>query len=396
MAKMSAGDLKALLSAERYDALSAMAASKLSDERASALNYYMGNMSKDMPAPDGRSKAVSSDVADTIEGLMPPLMDIFASGDEVVQFAPIGPEDVAAAEQETDYVNHVFMQQNPGFLVLYSFIKDALLSKVGVVKVWWECRDEVERETYLDQPDDAFALIVSQPGVEVVEHTEREVTVPSVVPAHSASKTRVNALMPGTHDLRPVIMGPGSPPAGAGVGRDDGEDGTLSRPKLHDVTIEIRRRRECARVEGVTPEEFGISRRARSIKDTDYCFHDVFRTESQLIAQGYDREQVKKLPSYTLAHTIEEQARDTVNESTLRQGDDGLNTSSMTAKAATKKRTLKKARQRRAFFSSGVSGLAFCCMTESPKLSRAPLRLAGRRRRASLSRKRREIVLPRL
>jgi hypothetical protein len=247
MAKMSAGDLKALLSAERYDALSAMAASKLSDERASALNYYMGNMSKDMPAPDGRSKAVSSDVADTIEGLMPPLMEIFAAGEEVVQFAPVGPEDVAAAEQETDYVNHVFMQQNPGFLVLYSFIKDALLSKVGVVKVWWECRDEVERETYLDQPDDAFALIVSQPDVEIVEHTEREITSPSsVVPAHSASKTRVNALVAGTHNHRPEVMGPGSSPAGAGVGRDDGEDGTLFRPKLHDVTIEIRRTRECA------------------------------------------------------------------------------------------------------------------------------------------------------
>jgi hypothetical protein len=45
MPKMSAIDLKALLAAERYDALSAMAASKLSDERASALNYYMGDMS---------------------------------------------------------------------------------------------------------------------------------------------------------------------------------------------------------------------------------------------------------------------------------------------------------------------------------------------------------------
>src|SRR6516165_9942469 len=198
MAKMSAGDLKALLSAERYDALSAMAASKLSDEHASALNYYMGNMSKDMPAPDGRSKAVSSDVADTFEGLMPPLMEIFAAGEEVVQFAPVGPEDVAAAEQETDYVNHVFMQQNNGFLVLYSFIKDALLSKVGVVKVWWECRVEVERETYLDQPDDAFALIVSAPNVEIIEHSEREIPLPPVspfVPAHSASETRVNALM---------------------------------------------------------------------------------------------------------------------------------------------------------------------------------------------------------
>jgi hypothetical protein len=328
MPKMSAIDLRALLSAERYDALSAMAASKLSDERASALSYYMGNMAKDMPAPDGRSKAVSSDVADTIEGLMPPLMEIFASGEEVIQFAPVGPEDVAAAEQETDYVNHVFMQQNNGFLVLYSFIKDALLSKVGVVKVWWECRQEVERETYLDQPDDAFALIVAQPGVEVVEHTEREIASPagseSVMAGHSASEdARERAYDPAIHhlakkmDVKPaadIAVSPeGTPPP---------------RPKLHDVTIEIRRARECTRVEGVTPEEFGISRRARSIKDADYCFHDVFRTQSQLIAQGYDREQVKKLPSYTLAHTIEEQARDTVNESTLRQGDDGLNEAS--------------------------------------------------------------------
>jgi hypothetical protein len=85
-------------------------------------------MAKDMPAQDGRSRAVSTDVADTIEGLMPSLMDIFAGSDEVVRFEPVGPEDEAAAQQETDYVNHVFMQQNPGFTILYSFIKDALLS----------------------------------------------------------------------------------------------------------------------------------------------------------------------------------------------------------------------------------------------------------------------------
>jgi len=324
MANMSAGDLKALLSAERYDALSAMAASKLSDERASALNYYMGNMSKDMPAPDGRSKAISSDVANTIEGLMPPLMEIFAAGEEVVQFAPVGPEDVAAAEQETDYVNHVFMQQNPGFLVLYSFIKDALLSKVGVVKVWWECRQEVERETYLDQPDDAFALIVSQPGVEIVEHTERGIALPHAEEPRDSAASRSMSAPKARPRASSDALWPSFETHPAGAPQDEG----LPRPKLHDVTIEIRRTRECARSEGVTPEEFGISRRARSIKDTDYCFHDVFRTESQLIAQGYDREQVKKLPSYTLAHTIEEQARDTVNESTLRQGDDGLNTSS--------------------------------------------------------------------
>jgi hypothetical protein len=100
MSKISLGDLRALLAAEKADALSAMSASKLSEERSRALDYYLGDMSRDMPAPEGRSKAVSSDVADTIEGLMPTLMEIFCGGDEVVRFEPVGPEDVAAAEQE--------------------------------------------------------------------------------------------------------------------------------------------------------------------------------------------------------------------------------------------------------------------------------------------------------
>jgi hypothetical protein len=129
-----------------------------------------------MPAQEGRSRAVSTDVADTIEGLMPNLMDIFAGSDEVVRFEPVGPEDEAAAAQETDYVNHVFMQQNPGFMVLYSSIKDALLSKVGIVKVWWEEREEESCETYYDLTEDQFALLVqavseSSGAMKIVAHT---------------------------------------------------------------------------------------------------------------------------------------------------------------------------------------------------------------------------------
>ncbi|WP_298254718.1 hypothetical protein [Bradyrhizobium sp.] len=106
---------------------------------------------------------------------MPHLMDVFAGSDEVVRFEPVGPEDEAAAAQETDYVNHVFMQQNPGFMILYSFIKDALLSKVGIVKVWWE-----ERETYYDLTDDQFALIAqavteSEGAMKIVAHTMHEI-----------------------------------------------------------------------------------------------------------------------------------------------------------------------------------------------------------------------------
>lgn len=127
MPKMSISEVKAMLASEKANALAAMSAARLAEERADAMDYYLGDMRKDMPAQDGRSRAVSTDVADAIEGLMPQLMDIFAGSDEVVRFEPVGPEDVVAAQQETDYVNHVFMQQNPGFMVLYSFIKDALL-----------------------------------------------------------------------------------------------------------------------------------------------------------------------------------------------------------------------------------------------------------------------------
>src|SRR6476620_4753143 len=176
VAKMQVRDIQTMLAAEKSSALAAITAAQLAEDRATAMAYYLGDMSQDMPAQPGRSKAVSTDVADTIEGLMPSLMDIFAGSDEVVRFEPVGPEDEAAAQQETDYVNHVFMQQNPGFMILYSFIKDALLSKVGIVKVWWEEREEESRETYYDLTDDQFALLAqdvaeSSGAMKIVAHT---------------------------------------------------------------------------------------------------------------------------------------------------------------------------------------------------------------------------------
>src|ERR1700742_4089533 len=184
MTKMLTSDLRAMLASEKANALAAISAARLAEERADAMDYYLGHMRKDMPAQDGRSRAVSTDVADTIEGLMPHLMDVFAGSDEVVRFEPVGPEDEAAAAQETDYVNHVFMQQNGGFMILYSFIKDALLSKVGIVKVWWEEREEEERETYYDLTDDQFALLAHQVAqsdgmMEITEHTARPMGRPA-------------------------------------------------------------------------------------------------------------------------------------------------------------------------------------------------------------------------
>jgi hypothetical protein len=110
---------------------------------------------------------------------MPNLMDIFAGSDEVARFEPVGPEDEAAAQQETDYVNHVFMQQNPGFMILYSFIKDALLKNA-----------RKSRETYYDLTDDQFALLAqaameSNGAMKIVAHTVHSTYSPETSEATS-------------------------------------------------------------------------------------------------------------------------------------------------------------------------------------------------------------------
>lgn len=174
--KLTSDDIRVMVNAAKTDALAAMSQAQLAQDRARAMEYYLGRMDNDMPVEDGRSRAVSKDVANVIEGMLPQLMDIFAGSDEVVRFEPVGPEDEEAAQQETDYVNHVFMQQNAGFMTLYGFIKDALLSKVGIVKVWWEEREEEQRESYYDLTEQQFALLSyavqqSDGAMEIVEHT---------------------------------------------------------------------------------------------------------------------------------------------------------------------------------------------------------------------------------
>jgi len=83
----------------------------------------------------------------------------------------------------------------------------------------------------------------------------------------------------------------------------------------HDVTIVTTRKLAQARVMGVPPEEFGIERGARSIRDCNYCFHEVVtKTEAQLIAEGFDAAQVRSLDDYTGTTEIETLARDTVEE----------------------------------------------------------------------------------
>ncbi len=330
MAKMREDDLKALLSAEKADALSAMDAAKLSEERERAMNYYNGDVSADMPTVTDRSKAVSYDVSDTVESLMPVLMEIFAGGDEVVKFAPVSEEDEDQAEQETAYINHVYNQKNPGTLITYSWMKDALLLKNGIVKVSWRVEKSEERETFYDQPDDVYALIAADEEVEIVEHTEHAPEGPPPappIPAPMATQPP-DAMMQGGGQMMPDMgvepnMQPGGmnplpgPPQPGMVGMMPAEPDTdeqVPYGPTHDFTIIRKREYGCCRIEGVPPEEFGVGRNAKIGEPLSYSFHAPTTTQADLIDQGYDEDQIKELPTAAFDTTAESIARDTVDE----------------------------------------------------------------------------------
>lgn len=320
MPKMAEADLKSLLIAEKSDALSAAAASKLSEERERAMNYYNGDVSADMPTVTDRSKAVSYDVSDTVEGLMPVLCEMFFGGDTVVKFSPVSEEDEDQAEQETAYVNHVWKEQNPGFLTGYSWLKDALLQKNGVVKVSWRESEDEERETYLDQPDDVYALFLADEEVEIVEHTEHAPEGPP--PAPVAPPPDPNQMQPGMMPAGQMPPDAGAaPPAMGASGPADmmppaepDTDEAVPYGPTHDFTVVSKRKYGCCKVEAVPPEEFGVGRTAKLGQRLDYCYHEVRHTEAGWIDQGFDAEQIKKLPTAPFDTSAESLARDTVNE----------------------------------------------------------------------------------
>lgn len=114
------------------------------------------------PEIDDRSAFVSSDVADTVDGMLPQLIDVFVSDDKAVECVAKkpGPDAEKNAKQATGYLNHLFYVRNDGLNVLHDWIQDAALQKVGFVKVWAEEDAQDSKQTYEGQTEDQLAAIL--------------------------------------------------------------------------------------------------------------------------------------------------------------------------------------------------------------------------------------------
>ena len=163
--KVSEIEIKSIISSEINNSMGFLGGA-LSDQRRKSLEYYMGD--KLGTEQDGRSQVISTDVSDTIETILPNLLRVFTSSDQVVRCEPVKSEDVPLADQVTNYINYIFNKDNNGFSILYTWFKDALLEKNGIVKVYWDDAQKVEQETYENLSDYEYDLLMLETDIEVV------------------------------------------------------------------------------------------------------------------------------------------------------------------------------------------------------------------------------------
>jgi F0F1-type ATP synthase membrane subunit b/b' len=261
---MDDGKLKSILENEIDNAIGYLD-TETTEARTKALEYYLrqpyGN------EVDGRSQIVTGEVAEAIDGALPQLVRVFTQSDDIVRFEPKGPGDEEGAKQATDYCNWVFYSQNPGFTILHNWFKDALLQKNGVVKCYWDVKEDVTKEEYRGLTDEELMLLMSDGSREVVA---QDTTIVEEIGM----------------DGQPIVM------------------------QTNDVIVSKRTQHGAVKVENVPPEEFLISKRARSIADSPFVAHRKLLPRSDLIAMGFDPEIVENLPSYNdLSFTDERLAR---------------------------------------------------------------------------------------
>ena len=216
---------------------------ELSQERVISSKYYSGHFPEQ--DDEGRSGATSYDVRDTINAILPSLLRVFFGGKKIMQFTPKGPEDIQMAEQCSSYINNLILEQQPNFFTtLMTVFKDALIRRTGVLKYWWEETETVNTSKFTGLDEQQAEILAGEEDVEEVE-MESSGQTPEGVP-------------------------------------------------LYDVSLKRRIKEGQIRIEALPPEEFLISRVAKTVDSADIVSHRSYKTISELVSMGYDREEIEE------------------------------------------------------------------------------------------------------
>jgi hypothetical protein len=255
---MDDAELQAIITQDLTDAISYVD-SDLSPTRARGTEYYRGDLFGN--EVEGNSKVVAMEVRDTVSAMLPSLMKVFFSSENVVEFVPRGPEDVKSAQQATDYVNYIFQNDNSGFLTTYAIFKDALVRKCGIAKFYWTDDEKVKIDDYTGLDEQTLQMVMQEPDAQV--------------------KIVVSYPDPDIDEMQMTTIDPMT-----------GQPVTMPAPMLHDVQVKRVTKDGRITVMAVPPEELLLDRRARSFDDATIIAHRQMATVADLLAMGYDQEEI--------------------------------------------------------------------------------------------------------
>ena len=244
---MNQEELKALVADEINNAIGYLESDTV-QARADAMSYYFRD--KYGTEVEGRSQVVTGEVAEAVDGALPQLIRVFTSCEDAVRFEPTKDGEEELADQASDMANWVFYKDNDGFLILHNWFKDALLQKVGVVKAYWEEKKDTIKEKYKGLTDDELAMIMQTGEWEITKQTTD------------------------------IVIG---------------ADGLSYN--THNITIQKINDESRIAIENVPPEEFIISKRAKTIEDSPFTAHRRMIARGDLIAMGYEKSIVDTIPA---------------------------------------------------------------------------------------------------
>ena len=258
-------ELQGIVAGELEDAVSYIDAD-ISPIRAKGTEYYRGDPFGN--EEDGRSQVVAMEVRDTVSAMLPSLMKVFFSSENVVEYVPRGPEDVASTQQATDYANYIFSNDNNGFMTTYALFKDSLVRKCGIAKYWWDEVEEVKIDDYSGLDDQTVQLLM-QEGAEV-----------KIVVSYPDPSMPMDMMQPQVDPATGLPM-------------------PMQQPMLHDVQIKRTTKDGRIRIMAVPPEELILDRRARSFEDAGIIAHRQMATVDDLLAMGYELDEIEENISST-------------------------------------------------------------------------------------------------
>lgn len=244
---MSEDELKAVIKSQLGNTI------KFADDKFQAVNLDLlrrYNLEDYGNEEEGRSQVQSSDVFDTVESDMPPLTRIFLGANKVMEFRPsenATEREVDEANQKTAYADFLVRQQRESFKNVIGWMKEAGFAQGSIV---WFYPEEIEKPEYV--------------MYEGLTELELQRTLQSLEGGKKVDRVEVES--------------------------QDENEGRF------DVRFKVVKKTKKISISHIPSEQFVITRGCSEKDLAPMVGHVSRKTKGDLVAEGHDKDFVKKLP----------------------------------------------------------------------------------------------------